>query len=64
VAEAYEALTVKEKMRQMVNSEDVAGSSGKALYVCGRGKIQNRIYHGKFCFRGKNHTEKYVISEV
>jgi hypothetical protein len=33
----YEALTVKEKMRQMVNSEDVASSSsGEALNVCGR----------------------------
>jgi hypothetical protein len=48
VAELYEALTAKEKMRQMVNSEDAAGSSEKALYVCGRSKIQNRIYHGNF----------------
>jgi hypothetical protein len=36
VAEVYEALTAKEKMRQMVNSEDAAGSSGEALYVHGR----------------------------
>jgi hypothetical protein len=31
VAEVYEALTAKEKMRLMVNSEDAAGSSGQAL---------------------------------
>jgi hypothetical protein len=36
IAKVYEALTVKEKMRQMVNSEDVASSSGEALNVCGR----------------------------
>jgi hypothetical protein len=36
VAEVYEDLTMKEKMRQMVNSEDVADSSGEALYVRGR----------------------------
>jgi hypothetical protein len=64
LAKVYEALTAKEKMRQMVNSEDAVGSSGEALYVRSRSKIQNRIYHGKFCFRGKNHIENYVISEV
>jgi hypothetical protein len=33
VVKVYEALTAKEKMRQMVNSEDAAGSSGEALNV-------------------------------
>jgi hypothetical protein len=36
VAEVYEALTTKEKMRQMVNSEDATSSSGEALNVHGR----------------------------
>jgi hypothetical protein len=36
VVKVYDALTAKEKMRQMVNSKDVASSSGKALNVCGR----------------------------
>jgi hypothetical protein len=35
VAKVYEALTTTEKMRQMVNSEDAAGSSGEALNVHG-----------------------------
>jgi hypothetical protein len=35
MAEVYEALTPKEKMRQMVNSEDDVGSSEEALNVCG-----------------------------
>jgi hypothetical protein len=33
VVKVYEALTAKEKMRQMVNSEDAAGLSGEALNV-------------------------------
>jgi hypothetical protein len=35
MAKVYEALTAKEKMRQMVNSEDAAGLSGGALNVHG-----------------------------
>jgi hypothetical protein len=35
VAGLYEALTRKEKIRQMVNSEDAIGSSGEALNVHG-----------------------------
>ena len=36
VVKVYEALTAKEKMKQMVNSEDSAGSRGEALNVRGR----------------------------
>ncbi len=52
VAEVYEALTVKEKMRQMVNSEDAAGSSGEALYVRGRTDQKKSNSGGKG--KGKN----------
>jgi hypothetical protein len=52
VAEVYEALTVKEKMRQMVNSEDAAGSSGEALYVHGRSDQKKSYSGGKG--KGKN----------
>jgi hypothetical protein len=52
VAEVYEALTAKEKMRQMVNLEDAAGSSGEALYVCGRTEQKKSNLGGKG--KGKN----------
>lgn len=52
VAEVYEALTAKEKMRQMVNSEDAAGSSGEALYVRGRTDQKKSNSGGKG--KGKN----------
>jgi hypothetical protein len=43
----YEALTTKEKMRHMVNSEDAAGSSGEALNVHGRTKQKKSNSSGK-----------------
>jgi hypothetical protein len=52
VAEVYEALTAKEKMRQMVNSKDAAGSSGEALYVRGRTEQKKSNSGGKG--KGKN----------
>jgi hypothetical protein len=47
VAEVYEALTAKEKMRQMVNSKDVGGSSGEGLNVCDRTEQKKSNSGGK-----------------
>jgi hypothetical protein len=52
IAKVYEALTAKEKMRHMVNSEDAVGSSGEALYVCGRSEQKKSYSGGKG--KGKN----------
>jgi hypothetical protein len=58
VAEMYEALTAKEKMRQMVNSEDVGGSSGEALNVRGRTKQKsNSGGKGKGNQRGRSKSK-------
>jgi hypothetical protein len=47
VAKVYEALTTKEKMREMVNSEDATGSSGEALNVRGRTEQKKSNSGGK-----------------
>jgi hypothetical protein len=47
VAKVYEALTTKEKMRQMVNSEDATGSSGEALNVRGHTEQKKSNSGGK-----------------
>jgi hypothetical protein len=58
VAKMYEALTAKEKMRQMVNSEDVGGSSGEALNVRGRTKQKsNSGGKGKGNQRGRSKSK-------
>jgi hypothetical protein len=59
VAKVYEALTTTEKMRQMVNSEDAAGSSGEALNVHGHTeqKKSNLGSKGKGNQRGRSKSK-------
>jgi hypothetical protein len=59
VTEVYETLSAKEKMRQMVNLEDVAGSSGEALNVHGRTeqKKSNSGGKGKGNQRGRSKSK-------
>jgi hypothetical protein len=57
MTEAYEALTTKEKMRQMVNSEDVTGSSGEALNVCGRTEQKKSNSGGKGKGNQRGHSK-------
>jgi hypothetical protein len=59
MAKVYEALTTKEKMRQMVNSEEAVGSSGEALN--GHGRTEQKTFNsggkGKGNQRGRSKSK-------
>jgi hypothetical protein len=64
VAEVYEALAAKEKMRQMFNSEDAASSSGEALNIWGRTeqKKSNSGGKGKGNQKGRSKSKDHPMS--
>jgi hypothetical protein len=64
VAKVYEALAAKEKMRQMVNSEDAASSSGEALNIWGRTeqKKSNSGGKGKGNQKGRSKSKDHPMS--
>jgi hypothetical protein len=59
MAKVYEALTTKEKMRQIVNLEDAGGLSGEALNVRGRTGQKKSSSGGK----GKGNQRGHSTSE-
>jgi hypothetical protein len=63
MAEVYEALTTKEKMRQMVNSKDVASSSGEALNVRGHTEQKKSNSGGKGKGNQRGHSKSKGSSD-